>query len=820
MTRLLMLLAAALIMIATSPLTANAAKEWTIMVYMGADNNLEPYAIDDLNEMEQVGSGADFNVVVQIDRAPGYDYSNGNWQTTRRYYVTKDSDNQTINSDLIADLGELNMGHPQTLTDFVDWATTNYPANKYFLILWDHGSGWHKNLVWGSGLVKIEGPPADSSEASNEAPFHISAATLPPATTFPGPPFAIGAFKAVCSDETNGSDMLFNDEVQSALTGLSHLDIIGFDACLMGMIEVAYEYKDQVDYMIASEENEPADGWPYHYILQDLVADPLMSAAAMCSVVVDAYALSMTGQAGDDQTLSGVDLSLLPLITTRLDSLCSLLRSEGVWSEMHTWLPTAEQVSDTDPFYDLYDIVHIAATKLTGANITAAANDLMNILDAAIVAEWHESGHPNAHGLSIYFPQSLQAYDINYHQSGIDFPNETGWYDFLKHYWQEEAPVQDVPEPNDLYSQAGLPLDTLFEYQSWIGSMKDVDYWLINSGIDETVEVFLDVPSDANFDMYLYNSHQILLTHSATTGGGVDEYISYHSSVPEYMYLKISSIMSSSTLPYILSTRQQGHHAGAFPISYDDGWPDGGYYDTTYGNVLGVSYDLPAYPMNVDRLWIYFYGLDGSGSGGDGSFYLLFYDNYGYVIDPMELGLLTPTVAGWNYLDLTADDVRIYSNFFVGIWYDGVNTPVIGYDDVFRGCDYSYDSATDQWSYLHESLFFRFDVSYPGSGVGVADEVREAMPTQFALRQNCPNPFNANTLIQYVLDRPAPVQFEVFNILGAKVYSENVGARTPGIYSVIWESKDNSGKTLPSGIYFYRLKAGDNVDTKKMLLLK
>ncbi|MBD3217047.1 MAG: hypothetical protein GF310_02135, partial [candidate division Zixibacteria bacterium] len=70
------------------PSQLHAEKEWTIMIYMGADNNLESAAIDDINEMEWIGSTINSNVVVQIDRIPGYDYSNGNWTTTRRYYIT------------------------------------------------------------------------------------------------------------------------------------------------------------------------------------------------------------------------------------------------------------------------------------------------------------------------------------------------------------------------------------------------------------------------------------------------------------------------------------------------------------------------------------------------------------------------------------------------------------------------------------------------------------------------------------------------------------------------------------------------------------
>ncbi|PKP54790.1 hypothetical protein CVT91_18230, partial [Candidatus Atribacteria bacterium HGW-Atribacteria-1] len=93
--------------------------EWTVMVYLDADNNLESAGINDINEMEMVGSSSDVNIVVQVDRVPysvlaanneGHldDSSNSNWTNTRRYYITQDFDPYQISSDLKSELGELN----------------------------------------------------------------------------------------------------------------------------------------------------------------------------------------------------------------------------------------------------------------------------------------------------------------------------------------------------------------------------------------------------------------------------------------------------------------------------------------------------------------------------------------------------------------------------------------------------------------------------------------------------------------------------------------------------------------------------------------
>jgi len=181
-------------------ITASASEleaDWLFMVYLDADNNLESAGIDDLNEMEVAGSTDNVKIVVQMDRSSGGtwgdDTSNGNWTGAKRFYVTQDADTAIINSPVIADLGEVNMGDPATLQSFIEWAIANYPARHYTLVLWDHGSGWRERT----------------------------------ATT---------AMKSICSDD-QANDELTMTELRSALNAANAttgkvLDIIGFDACL------------------------------------------------------------------------------------------------------------------------------------------------------------------------------------------------------------------------------------------------------------------------------------------------------------------------------------------------------------------------------------------------------------------------------------------------------------------------------------------------------------------------------------------------------------------------------------------------------------
>lgn len=132
-------------MVQPSPARGNGAvpsKRWTFMVYMDADGDLETYGILNMNQMEVVGSGAHVNIVAQLDRAPGFDATNGDWTETRRYLVLRDEDMQTIHSTVVESLGEVDMGRPEPLREFIAWAASRYPAERYALVVWNHGSGW------------------------------------------------------------------------------------------------------------------------------------------------------------------------------------------------------------------------------------------------------------------------------------------------------------------------------------------------------------------------------------------------------------------------------------------------------------------------------------------------------------------------------------------------------------------------------------------------------------------------------------------------------------------------------------------------------
>jgi len=371
----------------TNP-SGHSIPEWTVMIYLDADNNLESAGINDINEMEMVGSSSKVNIVVQADRIPNYDNSNDNWTTTRRYYIMQDNDPFLINSQF-DDLGELNMGDPQTLIDFTSWAVTEYPAEKYLLIIWNHGGGFRS--------------PAYS--------------------------------KGIAQDDTSGKDIITMPELEDALSAISvqmgkNIDIVGMDACLMAMTEVAYQIKDCADILVTSEENEPGDGWPYDTILAQLVSNPHMSPEQLAANIVDKYIISYPY---DNVTQSAIDLSYMDDLAGQLSSMADSIRSDTLTSK-DAYLNAAYSSQHYSDYYhdfiDLYDFcskVYYYSNNFEVKAITLIVQQ--NLLNAVINSDYNGGILSGSKGLSIYFPLYKEYDSENYNNT--NFAQDTFWNEML-----------------------------------------------------------------------------------------------------------------------------------------------------------------------------------------------------------------------------------------------------------------------------------------------------------------------------------------------------------------------------------------------------
>jgi hypothetical protein len=178
------------------------------------------------------------------------------------------------------------------------------------------------------------------------------------------------------------------------------LDLLSFDACLMGMIEVAYEIREYADIMVGSEENMTHGGLPYHTILADLKANPFMSAAALGDTIVmrhrDCYA-HLPGE-----TQSAMDLFLVDTLAAKAQALAQALRA--CWS--------------------------------SDAGLCAAASyDVMAAVNTAVISEAHGSSSTGSHGVSIYFPNAASDLHPDYDPGTILFPGSTLWDMFLSDFY-------------------------------------------------------------------------------------------------------------------------------------------------------------------------------------------------------------------------------------------------------------------------------------------------------------------------------------------------------------------------------------------------
>jgi hypothetical protein len=360
--------------------------EWTVMVYLDGDNNLETYAIQDLNEMEMVGSTTDVNIVVQADRIPGYDISNSDWTNTRRYYITQNFDPFQINSQF-NDLGELNMGDPQTLVDFANWAAINYPAKKYLLVIWNHGGGFR----------------------------------------------SLNLSKDIAWDDTNGGDKITMPELKDALSMISaqigkNIDIVGMDACFMAMTEVAYQIKDYADILVASEETEPNDGWPYDTILSQLTSNPSLTSIPLATNIVDDYIFTYPTTY---VTQSAIDLSYMDTLASQLSNLALAIMNDSVTPlDKYIYAANSTQrysLSGFD-FTDLYDLCSKILIYSNNANVKNIALSIQQSLNFAVIhSGYNGSMVSRSRGLSIYFPYYY--YDNYYNYT--NFSQDTSWDEML-----------------------------------------------------------------------------------------------------------------------------------------------------------------------------------------------------------------------------------------------------------------------------------------------------------------------------------------------------------------------------------------------------
>ena len=379
---------------------------WTLLVYMDADNNLERYGMEDLREMAAglIGvSDEALQLVVQIDRAEGYDESDGDWTEARRFV--------SVDGLLLeqAALGEIDMGSAASLRDFLAWGLREYPAEKYGLIMWGHGVGW-------------QGIAYDQS-----------------------------------ADSSRLSPAMLHDALREGLDSaeITTLDLIGFDACLMSQLEV-YDYLSPVATVaVGSEELIPGSGWNYEDVLSQFASQSSVETSTLASHIVESYINRYQAAGNQLVTLSAIDLQRIAAVKQAVEQLVNSL--DVSLSEHLNAISDARgggesfaryfyQEQDRYAAIDLGRFASLIEQLTPSAAVSEAAMRLTAQLDDAVLLSSSSDNVDFASGLSIYFPRFGRFYDATY----ADSTSLSAWNNFLTTYHQAT-----VPQPTITISEAG-----------------------------------------------------------------------------------------------------------------------------------------------------------------------------------------------------------------------------------------------------------------------------------------------------------------------------------------------------------------------------
>ncbi|MCK5130308.1 MAG: peptidase C11 [Clostridiales bacterium] len=328
----------------------NGKDVYTIMIYMCASDleSKSGMATADLQEILNADISDKVNIIVETGGAKTWKNNIVSNKTNERYQLTEEGMIR-----LEDNLGRKIMTDPDTLSDFIKYTKKNYPADRYALIMWDHG---------------------------------------------------VGSVKGFGYDEFALNQTMTLDEINTALDDANCIfDFIGFDACLMATYETALMLDQYADYLIASEETEPGIGWYYTDWISELSKNTSMSTLEIGKNIIDDFiAACYQNSLRDKTTLSIVDLAELSSITP--EPFKAFAMSTGALIESEEYKMVSDARSGTREFgqtnrLDQIDLIHLAQ------NIgTDEADDLIDDLQQCIKYNRTSNTISNANGLSIYFP--------------------------------------------------------------------------------------------------------------------------------------------------------------------------------------------------------------------------------------------------------------------------------------------------------------------------------------------------------------------------------------------------------------------------------
>lgn len=388
-------------------------KKWTIIALVNGKNNLSEDAELDLNEMEAVGSTAEIDIVVEMgtmleikEKPPVYN--------VRRYHVQKDADPAKITSPVLMDLKDADMGSWKHFAEYISWAKAAYPAQRYMVIVWNHGTGW-----------KSFGKPLEQLPASAE--------------------------KGISYDDQTGNHITAI-EMAAVLAKAGGADVLASDACLMQELATNYELRNYADVIVASEETEPNAGQDYVRFLGPLAAAPYSSAEDLSRIYIKAYHDSYVTPAPGARVNSGTTISAVRAksfneLLVRVNALADALLASGDIQFAKDSRRKTLKFADPDA-KDLGHFAQILAAEAKDPAVRDSAAALSEYIRSEVVIAKAFTGdyYAAASGLAAYLPVVYPDGD-SYAQ--LSFAAASSWTTLIK----KMKSSQSEPEYWDDYDE-------------------------------------------------------------------------------------------------------------------------------------------------------------------------------------------------------------------------------------------------------------------------------------------------------------------------------------------------------------------------------
>jgi hypothetical protein len=418
------------------PIQAKQAKKpWTILVFAAADNNLRDFAPRNQKQMSIVGSNDTVNMLMHMDIR-----LSGNKKMSRRYYIDKNNPTPVEMAEKTA----MDSGDPATLISACRWAIEEFPAEKYMLVLWNHGTG----------IID----PYGRRQFDTNFMFHYNAETnnfeLDRTIGFIDLIEALDD-RGICWDDSTGN-YLTNQKLEQALNEIvtnqlkgQKFDIIAFDACLMSMLEVAEITKRYAKIQVSSQEVEPGPGWKYDEALS-IFNTPNPDKKDVAINIVNAFAKAYKPNGNHpgfiDYTQSALDLAAIEDLEKNVNELADILvralESEKalVYKNIIGTSRAKKNLTHfNEPTY--VDLHHLYINLLKNLREQFKSFDLLNmqllrcletglvLIKKAVIHSVSGSNLPHARGISIFFPEKR----IHPSYKKANFA-KNNWINFLSKY--------------------------------------------------------------------------------------------------------------------------------------------------------------------------------------------------------------------------------------------------------------------------------------------------------------------------------------------------------------------------------------------------